>query len=131
MTLAVRLASITDPAGRSVHYTYDANENLAAAQDLNGGITTYQYDSHGLTSIIRPDSTTALTHSYDDENRVIQQVDGKSNTWQYAYNNFQTNLSGPLGDVTTCTYDHKFRCTAVKDPLNGIRRLTMIKTTTA
>ncbi len=114
-----RLASITDPAGRSVHYTYDANENLAAAQDLNGGITTYQYDSHGLTSIIRPDSTTALTHSYDDENRVIQQVDGKSNTWQYAYNNFQTNLSGPLGDVTTCTYDHKFRCTAVKDPLNG------------
>lgn len=119
-----RLAGITDPAGRTVYYSYDSSGNLIAVENLNGGTTTYQYDSHGLTSIISPDGSTTLTNTYDGSNRVTQQADGENNTWQYNYNNVQTSLTGPLGDITVCSRDVNYRGISFVDPLNNLITFT-------
>lgn len=119
-----RLVGITDPAGRTVYYSYDSGGNLTAVENLNGSTTTYQYDSHGLTSITSPDGSTTLTNTYDGSNRVTQQADGENNTWQYNYNNVQTSLTGPLGDITVCGHDVNYRGISFVDPLNNLITFT-------
>ncbi len=118
------LSSITDPAGRTVYYSYDSSGNLTAVENLNGGTTAYQYDYYGLTSISSPDGSTSLTNTYDSSNRVIQQADGENNIWQYIYNDTQTSLIGPLGDITVCTRDANYRGISFLDPLNHLTTFT-------
>ena len=118
------LSSVTDPAGRTVYYSYDSNGNLTTVENLNSGTTTYQYDSYGLTSITSPDGSTTLTNTYDGSNRVTQQADGENNTWQYTYNDVHTSLTGPLGDITVCGRDANYQGISLLDPLNNLTSFT-------
>ncbi|HCF49433.1 MAG TPA: hypothetical protein DER60_04075, partial [Syntrophomonas sp.] len=109
------LTEITDLMSRSVAYGY-TDGNLTTVQDLNGGLTQYGYDAHGLTTITLPEGNTVLTNSYDDSSRVLEQSDALTNSWQYAYSDSQTTITGPENDVTGYGYDDHFCGISVTDP---------------
>lgn len=134
-----RVASITDPAGRTVVYQYDALGNLTGVVDTIGNLTTYQYD--GSNRLIRAlDALGRITHSvsYDTQGRVTRLVDSDGDH-TYAYAPGQTtktnNANGgqwvyrfdargvlrtlvdPLGGTTQKTYDSQYNLTAIVDPL--------------
>ena len=98
---APRLSSVRDTGGRQVDYTYTANGDLATVTDLRGGVQTYTYtDNHLLTSITDALNVTQISNTYDDENRVVEQVDAVGLTTTYAY------ADTDIGTSTTITMQH-------------------------
>lgn len=99
-----------DPLGHQVIYTYDENYNRKTAQDRNGNVTTFGYDSLGnLTSVTDPDDTA-------DPN------DGGVTTIEYGDPNvphLPTRKTDALLYVTEWTYD------ARGNPLTEKRYLTV------
>jgi RHS repeat-associated protein len=82
-----RIGSITDEAGRTTTYSYDAaGEHLLAVTDPLGRTTSYTYDAnHGITSITNSDGTQAL-FSYDGQGRLTQQsLTAGAETLTYSY----------------------------------------------
>jgi RHS repeat-associated protein len=80
------VSQVTDSAGRTVHYDYDASLRLVAVTDPAGGITHYSYDSqHRMTSITDARGIVFLTNTYDVNSRVCtqQQADGGIFTLYY------------------------------------------------
>ena len=85
-----RITSLTDPASRSISYTYDSN-NLASVTDQTGAVTTYTYgdrdgaadsdgdDPHNLIAINQPRLVSSETNSaarsvfrYDSQDRAVE-----------------------------------------------------------
>ena len=65
------MTSWTLPAGKTVTYSYNANDNLTQVTDWLGGISSVSYDGAGqLTSMTRPNLVTTV-NTYDDDNRLI------------------------------------------------------------
>jgi YD repeat-containing protein len=57
--------TVTDPTGRTVNYTYNASGTLATVTDPNGGVTQYTYDAQNrITSMIDPRGVTAFEDTY-------------------------------------------------------------------
>lgn len=81
-----RAASATDPLGRTVLYTYDAQNRLTAVTNPAGGVTSYTYDAqHRMTSITNPRGITFLQNSYDVNSRVCRQVMADGGTFAFYY----------------------------------------------
>ncbi len=112
-----RLAGIADTAGRTVAYIYDADGNLATVQDTLGGVTVYSYDNFGLTGITAPDGAPLLGNTYDSNGRVTQQTDGNDNTTLFNYDQpNRTTLTDAMGNIITTDYDARYRGTGVTYP---------------
>jgi YD repeat-containing protein len=77
---------VTDPTGRSVFYTYDANDRLSLVTDPLGNVTRYTHDVEGrLETITDPRGIVTERNTYDSAGRVIQQVQADGGTFQIAY----------------------------------------------
>jgi RHS repeat-associated protein len=77
---------VTDPTGRSVSYTYDANDRLSLVTDPLGQVTRYNYDIEGrLATLTDPRGTVTERNTYDSAGRVIRQVQADGGTFQIAY----------------------------------------------
>ena len=71
-----RVTSMTLAPGKSVTYTYDANNRLTQVTDWVGGVTTFSYDAAGRqTGIVRPNGVnTAKT--WDADSRLTSITEG-------------------------------------------------------
>jgi YD repeat-containing protein len=56
-----RVTGLSDPAGRTTAYAYDAAADLTTATDLAGGTWAYAYTGHDLTTITDPRGNDTLT----------------------------------------------------------------------
>jgi RHS repeat-associated protein len=107
---AGQLASVTDPAGRAVRYGYDSAGNLASVTDVGGKNTSYGYDgSHRLTSSTDPLGNLTATQ-YDSSGRVSSQTDPAGGTSTFSYEDdspvyHQTTITDPNGNRTVEQFD--------------------------
>lgn len=96
---ANRVVSVTNPINRIVRYTYDAQGRLETVTDPIGGVTRYAYDaSHRILSITDPRNITFLTNEYDANGRVIRQSQADGGVSSLTY-----ELTGALVTATTVT----------------------------
>jgi RHS repeat-associated protein len=131
-----RLKTVTEPDGRIVSYTYDANDNpLTQSWDtgsytysydarnrvtqniahLDGYsfVTAYAYDAFGrVTSIAYPGRTSTVNYTYDVLDR-LQTIPGFVTACSYDEANKLTNITMANGISTTYTYDSNDRPTAI------------------
>ena len=109
---AGQVTAIHDNAGRTVSYTYD-NGLLKTVTDVNGGITTYGWDtSKRLTTITDAKNQLFLTNTYDTNNRVTQQKLADGSLYKFDYtldstgkNVTKTTVTDPAGAKRVVEYD--------------------------
>jgi RHS repeat-associated protein len=121
------LTTVTDPASRTLIFTYNASNliatatdttasrtytygysgsNLTSVTDPDGGVTTYGYDSSNqMTTMLDPNqhgapSPVPLTNVYNAQGQVISQTDSMGRTTTFAYSGL--NLSS-MTSTTTIT----------------------------
>jgi RHS repeat-associated protein len=130
-----QLATVTDPAGRTlsftwtgnnitavtdsaspprqVSYDYDGSGDLTDVIDVGGGDTHLTYDSsHRLLTVLDPDqhgssNPSPLTTTYDSSGRVTQQKDamGRITSFDYTSVPGSTKVTDPNGNVRLDTYE--------------------------
>lgn len=144
-----QLVAITDPAGRSTSFSYDALGKLAAVTDPAGRLYSFQIVDDLLLSMTYPDGH-GWSYLYDDRELLIAKIDPLGATTQYHFDE-QRRLVGasdpegrsrsiayaPLtaepvkaawvteqdGQVWRYTYDsHQGLLLEKRDPLGGITR---------
>jgi len=118
-----RVATITDPAGRSLHFAYNEKGFVESVTGPMGHIVHYEYLKQNLVAVQEPgatsptwrfsyDSSHELTAStdakgnttsseYDEQHRVTSQTDpaGRKRTW--SYNGSEVVIGEPTGSNTT------------------------------
>jgi RHS repeat-associated protein len=108
------VSSATDPLGRIVRYGYDAPGNLTSVTDASGSVTLYGYDSlHRLATITRPDGG-VTTNGFDTANRVKRQTDPLGHVTAFTYGTGTTTITDPQGNVTVETYRSDLLTTLTK-----------------
>lgn len=97
------VATVTDPLGRVVRYGYDGNGNLTTVTDPAGGVTQYAYDdNHRITSWTNPAGGVS-TNAFNSNNQVVAQVDpaGRKTTLAYSGGyNYGLGADGGRTDIT-------------------------------
>lgn len=125
--LAGRLDTMTDGAGGTVDYTFDAADRLTdiartgASAGLNGTLH-YDYDDAGnATGRTYPDGT-AATFAFDDDGRLTSVASGgQTTTFGYDEAGSVTTVTLPSGNghVATRTFDRAGRLTTVENAKAG------------
>jgi RHS repeat-associated protein len=100
-----QLTSVTDPLGRKVSFAYDANGNLATVTDVAGGQTTFTYSTNHLLLTRTDPRTGVITNTYDSANRVISQTDQLGRKTSFIYAIGSTTITDPKGNVTKEQYN--------------------------
>ena len=95
---------VTDPAGHSVHYAY-TDGDLTTVTDVGGQETSFGYDDeHQITSVTDPRGHIVTRNVYDDAHRVTSQRDALDHetTWAYGADDGDTTteVTDPSGSVT-------------------------------
>ncbi len=123
---ANKLTSITDPLGRTFHYSYDTDDNLIGVTDPLGHTTHYAYSAtcHDLVTITdaRGNSRT-IAYNADYQVSSLATCCG---TWTFAYDlaGRQTTVTDALGNATTYSYDQKQQVIAIQDALGQVTART-------
>jgi YD repeat-containing protein len=104
-----RLVAVTDAAGGTTSYTYNALGSLTKVTSPEGVERTWTYNAENrLVSQTQPESGT-VTYGYDPVGNLTSQLDARAQATSYTYdgNNRLTHVV-TVGDVmysTTITYD--------------------------
>jgi RHS repeat-associated protein len=97
------VATVTDPMGRTFTYSYDSNGNLMQVSDPLDRTWKFTYDpSHLLLTMTDPRGGTT-TNVYDTSDRVVSQTDAASLKTTWAYTGDPTSVAG---GTTTMTDSH-------------------------
>ncbi len=120
-----RIASITDPQGNKIYYSYDRLHNdLQGFTDQAGKTWFYNYvDSqprHMLAVITDPRGVDVLTNTYSSvTNQLILTKDAAGRLVQFGYQpaSNQETIRDRNGNATTYTYDDDGNVVAVLDAL--------------
>ena len=116
-----RISQVSDSLGRSVAYGYDVNGDLTTITDVSQGQTVYTYDSHRLATGTDSLQHTFVTNTYDDANRVSQQVGAlPSMVTTVAYDTpgvGATTVTDARNNPVIYYFDTSYRTTDIKDPL--------------
>jgi RHS repeat-associated protein len=118
-----RITAIRDIDGRSVTYTYDPHGNLAKVTDLNGNITRFKYaPNHYLTEIIDPRGVRAVRTEYDDNGRMVRQINAEGDTMRFDHDivNNREVTKDFNGNETRYVYDNHGNVTEKRDQLNNV-----------
>jgi YD repeat-containing protein len=105
-----RPTKITDSAGKSSSYTFDAASNLLTRTLSNSVVNTYSYDGmNRVTRLKDAKSTTIIAdnnYTYNNANQIIQNID-QSGTHLYGYDALDrlTNASYPTTGNEVYAYD--------------------------
>ena len=104
---ANRITSISDPIGRTVTYTYNPGGTLATVTDPEGGVTRYGYDAQNrMAQMIDARGVTVFQNVFDANGRVSQQTLADGGIMRFAY-----TLANPLVPTSPV------QSTTVTDPL--------------
>lgn len=118
-----RIASVSDPLGRTIRYEYSGQGDLIAITNGNGGRDRFEYDQHRMTALIDPAGIRYLQNLYDAEGRVIEQIDASGSRAYFSYDTgAQTVFTDYLGRSTRDTVDDLRRITAREDALGHVAR---------
>lgn len=109
----IHIHKVTDPAGHAVTFSYDASGNLASGKDQGGKTTTFTYDSaHRMLTMTDPRGG-VVTNTYDAQGRVATQTDQVSRLTTFAYagdshsaTGGTTTVTDPKGNITVDTYQY-------------------------
>ena len=108
-------------------YTYDSEGNVISATDLQGKVTTYEYQNNDLTKEILPDGE-ALSYTYDAYHNVKTATTQEQQLYSFTYdpygNNTQVKITKEnLTMVSTAVYtEDGNRLYSVTDSLNRTTR---------
>jgi RHS repeat-associated protein len=122
-----RISQITDPAGYTQSYLYDANGDLVSYTDNENNTSTYTYDSaHRLLTIHDPRGVQPLRNDYDADGRLISHTDGFGKVITY-----DRDLPGRveivrdrLGQATSFDYDERGNVRRKTDARGGVTSFT-------
>lgn len=95
-----RITEVADPLARTVEFEYDASGDLIEVTDVKGGITTYTYSNHRMTSLTDSNNHLQNESIYDDANRVVEQTDGNGNASCFYYGTPPTYSSAECTGVS-------------------------------
>jgi len=102
-----RIASITDPLGRTVRYGYNlTTRRLETVTDPAGGVTRYTYDSEGrILTITDARGIVFIQNEHDTSGRVVKQTQADSGVWTFQYvgavgAHTQVTVTDPRGKTT-------------------------------
>ncbi|MBH8608578.1 hypothetical protein I8U17_13260, partial [Thermoactinomyces sp. CICC 10521] len=124
-------SAITDPSGRTLTLTYDANNRVSKVTDPANRTVEYTYDTNGnLTGVTHKDASGTVlsteTYGYDSNHNLTSITDPNRHTKTIGYdpaNDRTTSVSYPItvgGTVQTATttldYDPANNITTVTDP---------------
>jgi len=94
---------MTLAAGKTVSYSYDANDNLTSVTDWATAVATFSYDvADRLISITRPNGI-ITTHSYDNDSRLVGITEGVSGNLSSVSSIALTRDAN--GQITAATYN--------------------------
>lgn len=100
-----RLTRISDPAGNSLRYAYDAQGNRIEDSAYDAGDTRRRYLRYDYQ---HPESPGRLWKEiYPDDSEIVYAYDGMGN---------RTSITDALSRTTTYAYDHFSRLTQVEQP---------------
>ncbi|MBD2468818.1 Ig-like domain-containing protein [Nostoc sp. FACHB-145] len=123
-----RIASVKDPMGELIRYTYDTNGDLISVKDQEQFETKFVYDgqrSHYLKEIIDPLNRTGAKVEYGDDGRLKKTLNATGNSVEIDYdpaNSLQT-VKDVLGNPTTYEYDTRGNVVRVVDALGNQTRM--------
>jgi len=142
------IASITDPNGNELAFTYNANRTLARITDTRGRdiIFTYQNFTDDQ-DIVRPYLTSvsdgtgrsvsyAYTKGGDGKYRLTSFTDRRGNAWTYEYGSFGgktllAKIIDPKGNAQiTNAYDNSARVTRQTDALGNVWNISYLQNRT-
>jgi len=139
------LASVTEPAGRKLLFTYGANGLVSKVTDPQGNFFQYFYDAAGHLIRVLDRNLNQTLYAYDGvTHNLTQLTDPAGYVFKYAflYNDRVTMQTDPKGAVTTFDYfwstvhvingrgevymynfDANLHLQSLADPLNKIQRM--------
>ncbi|WP_346188841.1 tandem-95 repeat protein [Rubritalea halochordaticola] len=121
-----RITAVTDPAGNQILYGYDEQGRLASVMNRENEVTTMLYEKvafpNYLTSILDPRGVQAIRTEYDDDGRMIKQVDADGNAIEFEHDlaNNREIIRDRLGNVTIHEYDDFGNVIRTTDALGGV-----------
>jgi YD repeat-containing protein len=104
-----RLSTVTDPASRTLTFTYGAGTNLVASVSSSAGISlSYSYDSQGrLAQVTKPDQTT-ISFTYNSQSLITAVTDSNGKTLEsHTYDSSNRGLTSARAngvEAITITY---------------------------
>lgn len=114
-----QLASVEDPAGKSLVLKWDVSDNLTGLTDRNGNATTFTYDGVGnlLSRTDALGNTAAWTYTAAF-NRVDTYTNPGGHAWSHEYDTTGNRIKStdPSGKVQSYTYDAKGQPLTMTDP---------------
>ena len=127
-----KITKLTDPAGNTVQFTYDAQENLVAIQNKRGHTSKYAYENHKLTKAWDADGRLYLENTYDEEGKVTTQDDGRAETplVTFAYTedeetgNLSVKVNGRNGGEQNIVSDVRGNGLSYTDSVGGVKTYT-------
>ncbi len=103
-----RITAIIAPDGGKLSYHYDAAGNLSQMTDQLNADTRFSYNSsHGLTDISDPRGIRVARNEYDDNGRLIAQIDADGNRLEFTHDiaGRREIVRDRNGNATLYTYD--------------------------
>jgi RHS repeat-associated protein len=120
-TAAGLLASIVNPDSTTVlQNTYNSAGQVTSVEDGTRASTTFSYTTvNGLNETDTTDPDGGVWTDVYDGGMLLQTIDPRDGTTEYVVNNFTepTQVTDPLGHVTTLTYDDNGNLESQTDPL--------------
>jgi RHS repeat-associated protein len=128
--------AITDQDGRTVRYSYNAQNQLVKVTRPDNTFWTYTYDpTTGFMATAKdPRQTLSMKNTYDSVGRVLrqEQAEGRVYQWQYIQNSpsvtrglvGQTKVTMPNGNVETYSFDGGRYPNGSTDPLGQSSQIT-------
>lgn len=111
--------------GRTSSYRYDERGHLVAVARDRGG-ATYEVDEAGfLLAVVDADGVVVCRNTYDDEGRVLRQVEhhGRETSYEYRADGVATVTASDGAPPNVMVHDRRGRMTAMIDGLGNTMRI--------
>ncbi len=120
-----KLATITDPAGKTTSIVYDAAGNPTTITDRASGIWRFTYNARGLVETATDANNARTTYAYDASGELASITDSELNITQFtrdAAENITAMIEGigtPEQRTSTFSYDANNRLATITDGAGG------------